>query len=78
VNDDAVACEPCERHPEGLPCITKYGILVPSRSLPGHNHLVTRPGGRWHCECVGFFYRGNCRHVEAAQSIYTPRELMEM
>ncbi len=29
----------------------------------GASYVVTRKGNRWHCECLGWQFRQNCKHV---------------
>ena len=69
MNDDAQPCEPFENHPEGLPCLTKEGILVRSRSDPEVVHVVRKEGTRWICDCKGYLYKGICRHVREAERL---------
>ena len=42
----------------------QLAVLVPSASVPGKYHLVTRAT----CDCKGFSYRGDCRHLRAVQA----------
>ncbi len=45
------------------------GALVASRSEPGAWHLVH--GGK--CDCLGYEYRGRCRHVAAVDALSSAR-----
>ena len=42
----------------------QLAVLVPSASTPGKYHLVTRAT----CDCKGFSFRGDCRHVRMVQA----------
>ena len=42
----------------------QLAVLVPSASTPNKFHVVTR----LNCDCRGFQYRGDCRHVRAVQA----------
>ena len=35
----------------------------------GKKYLVTRNGGQWSCNCVGYGYRRHCSHVVSAKSL---------
>jgi hypothetical protein len=47
----------------------QLAVAVPSQSTPGKFHLVTLTT----CDCKGFSYRGDCRHVRAVQVEATKR-----
>jgi len=33
----------------------------------GDVYTVVEDGGEWSCNCVGFKYHGNCRHIDVAK-----------
>jgi hypothetical protein len=41
--------------------------LVASRSQPGHWHIVRDD----RCDCLGYTYRGNCRHLRLVALAFT-------
>jgi hypothetical protein len=42
---------------------------IKSSSRKGGSYVVTQTGSTWMCNCVGFGFRRQCRHVMEAKSI---------
>jgi hypothetical protein len=42
-----------------------YRFMVESASLPGIGYVVVTVAGKAACPCLGFSYRGACRHSRA-------------
>jgi hypothetical protein len=43
-------------------------VSVPG-SKPGSSYLVTVNGSNSSCTCVGFGYRGDCKHIRMAEAV---------
>ena len=40
---------------------------VPSSSQPNTEYLVEAVNDGWTCQCKGFEFRGNCKHIAAVE-----------
>jgi len=60
---------------EDLGEVTVY--YVESRSRPGTFHRVIADSYGLRCDCLGFRYRGRCRHVEAVSELLRREDSFE-
>lgn len=42
---------------------------IKSSSRKGGSYVVTRNGKSWSCNCIGFGFHKNCRHIKEAKSL---------
>jgi hypothetical protein len=42
----------------------QQGVIYLYRSPEGKEHTVRHAHGRWSCDCLGYSYRGTCRHID--------------
>jgi hypothetical protein len=50
------------------PVESKVKVVNVAGSKPGQNYLVTLNSGNSSCTCVGFGYRGDCKHIRIARA----------
>jgi hypothetical protein len=45
------------------PAASSKRMFSVKSSKPGHTYTVTQDGSHWSCNCVGFGFRKDCKHI---------------
>ena len=50
--------------PERVQVLTAEEHFIAKSSRTNEEYVVTKRGDSWSCECMGFGFRGKCKHIE--------------